>query len=89
MYKGGFVVPIILTLLLTVIVISVERFFALNKAKGKGNLIKFVAEVKEELTKGNIDAAQKLYDKQQGSVAAIVDAGLTKYRAKTILKCLF
>ena len=60
MYKGGFVVPIILTLLLTVIVISVERFFALNKAKGKGNLIKFVAEVKEELTKGNIDAAQKL-----------------------------
>lgn len=80
MYKGGFVVPIILTLLLTVIVISVERFFALNKAKGKGNLIKFVAEVKEELTKGNIDAAQKLCDKQQGSVAAIVDAGLTKYR---------
>ena len=40
MYKGGFVVPIILTLLLTVIVISVERFFALNKAKGKGNLIR-------------------------------------------------
>ena len=80
MYKGGFVVPIILTLLLTVIVISVERFFALNKAKGKGNLIKFVAEVKEELNKGNIDAAQKLCEKQQGSVAAIVDAGLTKYR---------
>jgi biopolymer transport protein ExbB len=80
MFKGGFVVPIILTLLLTVIILSVERFFALNKAKGKGNLIKFVAEVKHELKKGNIEAAQKLCDKQQGSVAAIVDAGLRKYK---------
>ena len=80
MFKGGFVVPLILTLLFTVIVLSVERFFALNKAKGKGNLIKFVANVKKELANGNIDNAQKLCEKQQGSVAAIVDAGLTKYR---------
>ncbi len=80
MFKGGFVVPIIQSLLLTVLVLSVERFFALNKAKGKGNLIKFVANVKKELVAGNIDAAQKLCDKQQGSVAAIVDAGLAKYR---------
>ena len=80
MFKGGFVVPLILTLLFTVIVLSVERFFALNKAKGKGNLIKFVANVKKELANGNINNAQKLCEKQQGSVAAIVDAGLTKYR---------
>jgi len=80
MYRGGFVVPIILTLLLTVIALSVERFFALNKAKGKGNLIKFVAEVKGKLKAGDIEAAQKLCDKQKGSVAAIVDAGLRKYR---------
>ncbi|MDR3327567.1 MAG: MotA/TolQ/ExbB proton channel family protein [Prevotellaceae bacterium] len=80
MFKGGFVVPIILTLLLTVVILSVERFFAMNKAKGKGNLIKFVADVKRELKSGNVDAAEKLCDKQKGSVAAIVDAGLKKYR---------
>jgi len=80
MFRGGWVVPIILTLLLTVVILSVERFFALNKAKGKGNLIKFVAEVKNELKKGNFEAAQKLCDKQKGSVAAIVDAGLRKYK---------
>ena len=80
MYKGGFVVPIILTLLLTVLVLSVERFFALNKAKGKGNLIKFVAEVKHELKSGNIAGAEALCNKQRGSVAAIVDAGIRKYR---------
>jgi len=80
MFKGGFVVPLILALLLTVLILSVERFFALNKAKGKGNLIKFVAAVKKELKKGNFEAAQALCDEQQGSVAAIVDAGLRKYK---------
>ena len=80
MFRGGFVVPIILSLLLTVIILSFERFFALNKAKGKGNLIRFVAEVKHELKKGNFEAAHALCDKQKGSVAAIVDAGLRKYK---------
>jgi len=79
-YRGGFVVPIIITLLFTVIILSVERFFALGKAKGKGNLINFVYDVKAELKKGNIAAAEALCAKQKGSVAAIVDAGLKKYR---------
>ncbi|MDR0505797.1 MAG: MotA/TolQ/ExbB proton channel family protein [Dysgonamonadaceae bacterium] len=80
MFKGGFVVPIILTLLLTVIILSVERFFALSKAKGKGNLINFVYDVKSDLKKGNLSAAEALCVKQKGSVAAIVDAGLKKYK---------
>jgi biopolymer transport protein ExbB len=80
MYKGGFVVPIILTLLLTVVILAVERFFALNKCKGKGNLINFVYDVKAELKKNNIAAAEKLCAEQKGSVAAIVDAGLKKYK---------
>ena len=80
MFKGGFVVPIILTLLLTVIILSVERFFALSKAKGTGNLINFVYDVKAELKKGNLAAAEALCAKQKGSVAAIVDAGLKKYK---------
>ena len=35
MFKGGFVVPLILTLLLTVIILSVERFLLLQKQKEK------------------------------------------------------
>jgi biopolymer transport protein ExbB len=80
MHKGGYVVPLILTLLLTVIVLSVERFIALTKAKGSGNLINFVYDVKADLKKGNISAAEALCAKQKGSVAAIVDAGLKKYK---------
>jgi biopolymer transport protein ExbB len=80
MYKGGFVVPLILTLLLTVIILTVERAFALAKAKGKGNLINFVAVVKSHLKKGEISSAETCCVKQKGSVAAIVDAGLKKYK---------
>jgi biopolymer transport protein ExbB len=80
MFKGGFVVPLILTLLLTVVILSVERFIALGKAKGKGNLIKFVYAVKNDLRKGNLASAEALCARQKGSVAAIVDAGLKKYK---------
>jgi biopolymer transport protein ExbB len=80
MFEGGFVVPIILTLLLTVVILSVERFFALSQAKGKDNLINFVYDVKADLKKGNLTGAEALCAKQKGSVAAIVDAGLKKYK---------
>ena len=79
-YKGGYNVVIVITLLLTVIALSVERLIALTKAKGSGNLINFVYDVKAELKKGNITAAEALCAKQKGSVAAIVDAGLKKYK---------
>ncbi|MDE6497804.1 MAG: MotA/TolQ/ExbB proton channel family protein [Muribaculaceae bacterium] len=78
-YKGGFIVPVLQTLFLTVIVLSVERYFALNSAKGKGNINKFVAGVKKCLTAGDIKGAQDLCKKQQGTVAAVVAAALKSY----------
>lgn len=78
-YKGGAVVCIVITLMLTVIALSIERFFAINKAKGTGNLIKFVADVKAKLEAGDIDGAQALCSKQKGSVASVVSSGLRKY----------
>ena len=79
-YKGGFIVPILQTLFLTVIVISIERWFALTSAKGKGNISKFVAAVKACLVKNDIEGAQALCKKQQGSVAAVVSAALVSYK---------
>ena len=79
-YKAGYVVIAIQTILLTALVLTVERFFALQKAKGKGNLINFVYDVKANLKKNDIPAAAALCVKQKGSVAAIVDAGLKKYK---------
>ncbi len=78
-YKGGFIVPVLQTLFLTVIVLSVERWFALSSAKGKGSIPKFVANVKAALAANDIAKAQDLCRKQQGSVGAIVYAALLKY----------
>ncbi len=87
-YKGGVIVPILHTLFLTVIVLSVERWIALGKASGKGSQTKFVANVKKALNNKNIAEAEELCRKQQGTVGAIVYATLQKYKemeANTIL----
>ena len=43
-YEGGFVVPIIQGLFLTVITLAVERWFALASAKGSGSIALCKAE---------------------------------------------
>ena len=78
-YKGGFIVPILQTLFLTVIVLSVERWIALSSAKGRGSIPKFVANVKTSLNANDIEKAKELCRKQKGTVAAIVYATLVKY----------
>jgi biopolymer transport protein ExbB len=78
-YKGGVIVPLLQCLLLTVIVLSVERWIALRAAKGKGNVTKFVENIKKALEAKNIEGAKDLCRKQKGSVAAIVYSVLLKY----------
>ena len=73
-YKGGIIVPVLQTL-----VLSVERAFAISKAKGKGNLTKFVQNIKNALAACDIQKAQDLCDKQGGSVANVVTSVLNKY----------
>ena len=78
-YKGGFIVPILMTLLLTVIVLSIERWIAISSASGKGNTSKFVADIKADLAKNDIDAAMKRCKQQKGSVASVVYNTLVRY----------
>ena len=79
-YKGGFIVPILQTLFLTVIVLAIERFIALKSAKGKGSIDKFVAGVKAKLQVNDIEGAKKLCAQQKGSVASVVAAALVRYQ---------
>lgn len=79
-YKGGFIVPILMGLLLMTVVFSIERLFVLSKAAGKGNLEKFVSQVKEDVKNGNIEAAIQACDEQKGSVANAIKAALLKYQ---------
>ena len=79
-YKGGVVVPVIITLLFSVIALSIERFFALRTAFGKSSLGKFVISVKKAIIAGDMAKAQELCDKQQGSVANVVGASIAAYK---------
>lgn len=79
-YKGGIIVPVIQTLLLTVLTLSVERYFTLRASFGRNKLSKFVAQIKKALNEGDMQKAQELCDKQRGSVANVVRSTLKKYQ---------
>ncbi len=79
-YKGGYVVPVLMGLFLMVIVFSFERFFVINKATGKGNIDAFVKKIQGFIGAGNIDSAIAECDKQEGSVANVIKSGLKKYK---------
>ena len=78
-YKGGYVVPVLMGLFLMSVVFSIERFLVINKASGKGNVDAFVKKVQSQIASGNINEALAECDKQQGTVANVVRAGLMKY----------
>ena len=78
-YKGGIIVPVIQTLLFTVLTLSVERLIALKRAKGKRNLQRFVTKVKSDLEEGNIEAVRQACDEQRGTVANVIKASLSTY----------
>jgi len=80
MYQGGFVVPVLLATLLTLISFIVERFLTIFKAKGKMDSGEFVRKVQYHLANKNVDAAIAECDKQAGSVGNVMRAGLIKYR---------
>jgi biopolymer transport protein ExbB len=77
-FKGGYIVPVLMGLLLMTIVFSVERFIVLKKAAGKGNLDTFVKEVLSQIKSGDVKGAISSCDLQEGSVANVIKAGLLK-----------
>jgi len=80
MYQGGFVVPILMGTLLTLISFVIERALTIIKAKGKMDGGEFVRKVQYHLANKNLDAAIAECDKQAGSVGNVMRAGLVKYK---------
>ncbi|HUH73637.1 MAG TPA: MotA/TolQ/ExbB proton channel family protein [Chitinophagales bacterium] len=78
-YHGGFVVPFLMAMFMTVVAISIERYLSIGKASGSGKTADFLKALKVNLNNGNISGAIAACDKQKGSVANVVQAGLHKY----------
>lgn len=80
-YKGGTIVPILIAQLLITITFAIERFVTISKAKGKGSIKTFVQKIRSLIATNNIPQAIAECDRQKGSVANVVKAGLLKYSA--------
>lgn len=78
-YKGGVIVPVLMSMLLCVITFSIERFLTIGKAKGTKSIEAFVRTVRQRLNANDINGALAACDQQKGSVANVVKAGLLKY----------
>ena len=79
-YKGGSIVPILMTCVLVLLIFVVERYITLSRVKGKGNLDSFVGDIQTLTAKDKVEDAIVACDKQKGSLANVVKAGLLRYR---------
>lgn len=78
-YKGGPIVPILMSCLLMVLTFAIERFITISSASGKGSVAGFVVKIRTNLSQGKIQESIAECDKQKGSVANVIKAGLNKY----------
>jgi biopolymer transport protein ExbB len=78
-YKGGPIVPILMAMFITTFTFAIERLLTITKAKGNGSIETFLQKVKFNLESNNIQAAIQECEKQKGSVANVIQAGLHKY----------
>jgi biopolymer transport protein ExbB len=78
-YKGRVVVGILIALLMITLTFSIERLITISSATGRGSVKKFVTKVRSLITSNNIQQAIEECDRQKGSVANVVKAGLLKY----------
>lgn len=79
-YEGGIIVPLLIGMLLMVITFSIERLLTITRALGKGSIANFIRKVQYHLANRNVDAALAECDRQRGSVANVMKAGLRRYK---------
>ena len=65
-YKGGFIV--------------IERFITIGKSQGAGRVDAFIHTVRQSLSKDDMNGAIAACNKQKGSIAAVVLAGVNAYQ---------
>jgi biopolymer transport protein ExbB len=78
-YKGRIVVAVLIALLMITLTFGIERLITISSATGRGSVKKFVSKIRSLVSSGNIAQAIQECDRQRGSVANVVKAGLLKY----------
>ena len=79
-YKGGVIVPLLMSFFVMVLTFSIERFITIQMAYGSGSLDSFVAKVKASLKANNINEAIAICEAQKGSVGNVTVSVLNRYK---------
>ena len=78
--EGGPLVALLIALSVMLVAFIVERILTLNKAKGKTSVQSFFKNMIDMLQQGNFDGALAACDKQRGTVANVLRAGVERYK---------
>jgi biopolymer transport protein ExbB len=78
--EGGPLVALLIALSVMLVSFIVERVLTLNKAKGKASVQSFFKNMIDMLQKGDFDGALASCDKQRGTVANVLRAGVERYK---------
>jgi len=80
-YQGGPLVVVLMTILLMLIAFTAERFISLYRvAKGKSSVQVFFKKLITLLNSDDFDGALAACDKQRGTTANVLRAGIEKFR---------
>jgi biopolymer transport protein ExbB len=79
--EGGPLVAVLIALIVLLIGFIIERWLTLRVARGKASVQAFFKKVITLLHDNDFDGAVAACDKQRGSVANILRAGIERYRA--------
>lgn len=78
-YMGGFVVPVLFTLLISTFVFTIERALSLAKAAGGKDVDGFLKKIVQSLESNDIEEARRLCDVQKGTIANVTLSGVDAY----------
>ncbi|MBL7959214.1 MotA/TolQ/ExbB proton channel family protein [bacterium] len=78
-YKGGYLVVVLMVLSIMVITFVFERIFSLRKANGRDALPFFLKKVQKNLLENSVESAVEVCDHQKGSCANIIKMGLESF----------
>jgi biopolymer transport protein ExbB len=77
--EGGPLVGVLIALLVMLAAYILERVFTLRKARGTASIQSFFKKVVEYIKQGNYEGAMAACDKQRGSCANVLRAGIERY----------
>ncbi len=78
--EGGYLVISLIAIVIMLVAVIFERWLTLKKANGTGTVAIFLKNVQKAVNAGDIDTAIAVCDRQRGSCANVLRAGLEKYK---------